>query len=423
VPFAGLEQGNFLDRTNFEEFDQVFWNFATIRQEIEGASGGAIAARFMQLDQWVRNGNTLIMFNPMPVYSHHLGQKVNELEPLGKLNYQSAQGSRMEVCGPQAAGKALIDVIEDMSYSFLLEGDDFKPLVRVKAANKNSPPQYVAGYLHPGAGLVIFLPAVRGSAQAFQKIQLAIQNLVTALTRRRPDQLPVWVNAFRSEPERAASAAIDALEAEAARIKMEAAQHQTVLDEALELKQLIGGSGQGFANAAANALLELGFRVVEGHHPRADLVVSNGSRIAAVELKGVEGSIAEKHLRQVVAWKTEIDNILSIPPDERSKEQAEYATAIAELKTPVGELDCKGLLIVGTFRTTPLNLRSEPDLPDPVERRLGGVDVCVITGVQLFSLVLAGRQNPKLRPLFVEELMNTKGHLGRARDWKEFLST
>ena len=215
---------------------------------------------------------------------------------------------------------------------------------------------------------------------------------------------------------------MEALDAEAARINEEVARQQLILHDASDLKQLIAGSGQTFADAVSKSLIELGFRVVEGQHPRADLVISDGSRIAAVEVKGVEGPIAERHLRQLWAWMTEIDNILSMPSEERSKEQADYATIIEKLETTVDELDCKGLLIVGTFRTTPLDQRVEPDLPDPVQRRLGSSDVCILTGLQLLGLVLAGRQDPKVKPVLVQDLMRSRGRLKAALDWTEFLS-
>jgi hypothetical protein len=36
--------------------------------------------------------------------------------------------------------------------------------------------------------------------------------------------------------------------------------------------------------------------------------------------------------------------------------------------------------------------------------------------------VLAGRQNPELKPVLIQELMTTRGRLQRAVDWTEFLT-
>lgn len=117
----------------------------------------------------------------------------------------------------------------------------------------------------------------------------------------------------------------------------------------------------------------------------------------------------------------EIDNIMSLPPDEQSKDQKNYAKIITSLGASVTEVDCKGILIVGTFRRTPLDDRTEPDLPDPVAKRLGTRDVCILTGSQLLGLVLAGREDPTLRNTFVQQLMNTRGRLQSAIDWTKFL--
>jgi hypothetical protein len=412
-----------LGLTNFDEYDQIFLDFAYLPAELgQQATAQTINLRMVQLNQWVRRGNTLVVLSVMPVWMQPLGQYLNFFEPFSGLGFQSVEGSRMEACGPREAFELLTGLIEQMSYSFVITGDDLKPLLRVRTANKSGPTQVVAGLRQLDAGQIIYLPKLSGNSSKWVLPLAAIQKLAAVLTRREPDELPGWVHQFRSESELAALAEIDVLEVEVGRIRTEIARHQLSIDDAIRLKQLIAGSGQGFAEAAANALKELGFRVVEGQHPRADLVVSDGSRIAAVEVKGVEGPIGEKHLRQLWAWMAEIDNILSMPAGERSKEQVDYATIIEKLETPVGDFDCKGLLIVGTFRATPLDQRSEPDLPDPVQRRLGSTDTCILTGLQLLGLVLAGRQDPKVKPLFVQELMSTRGRLNRVLDWTEFLA-
>jgi hypothetical protein len=418
-----MEEGSLLGLTNFDEYDQIFLNFASLSAElVQKPTTETMKFRIILLNQWVRRGNTLVILNVMPVWAQPLGQWVNAFEPFGGVGFQSVEGSRIEACGPREALELLTGLIEHMSYKFVLTGDELKPLLRVRTANKSGPTQVVAGVRQLDAGQIIYLPKLNGNPAKWTLPLAAIQKLTAVLTRREPDELPDWTHQFHSEPERAALAEIGALQVDVARIRAEIARHQIGLDDAVRLKQLIAGSGQGFADAAASALKELGFRVIEGQHPRADLVVSDGSRIAAVEVKGVEGPIAERHLRQLWAWMTEIDNILSMQPEERSKEQKDYAAAIAKLETRVGDFDCKGLLIVGTFRMTPLDTRSEPDLPDPVEKRIGAADVCILTGLQLLGLVLAGRNDPKIKPLVVQELMNTRGRMHRALDWTEFLS-
>ena len=409
--------------TNFDEFDLVFLSLPYVQTELSAQKPNAevIGERLSQLDEWVQQGNTLVLSNAMPTWIHPLGHFLDAYEPFSGLQFQQVEGARMEVCGPQEASQLLSQLTEYMSYSFILNSDELKPLLRVKAANKNAPIQILGGVRQRGDGKIIYLPNISANAGSSTFVAATVRELVASLTRREPDSLPDWVQQFRSESEHAARSKIAALQTEVARIETEIAGHQVAIDDAAHFKQLIAGSGQGFAEAAASALKELGLRVIEGRHPRADFVVADGVRIAAVEVKGVEGPIAERHLRQLVAWMTEIDHILSLEPNERTKEQKDYADALSELQTPVGELDCKGLLIVGTFRNTPLDNREQPDVPDSVQRRFGSSDVCVLTGCQLLGLVLAGRRDAEIKPVLVEELMSTQGRLRRALNWNEFL--
>ena len=319
-----MDQGSLFGQTNFDEYNQIFWGLASITAELERKPGAEwIAFRLLQLTHWVRAGNTLIVVGAMPVWVHALGVGLNDQEPFLSIRFQTAEGTRMEACGPQMARELLTNLSEDMAYSYLLVSDQLRPLLRVRTANKDGPIQMVGGIRTLDAGSIVYLPRLKGGQAVWGKALAAIQTLPSVLTRREPDELPKWINDFRSEPERDAAAAIKSLRAEADRIEKEVRRHQLVLDDAERLKQLIAGSGQAFADATAAALSELGFRVVEGHIWR-DLVVSDGNRIVAVEVKGVDG-LLRKVSAAAVGLDEEIDNIMSIPPEERSKEQADDA--------------------------------------------------------------------------------------------------
>ncbi len=48
---------------------------------------------------------------------------------------------------------------------------------------------------------------------------------------------------------------------------------------------------------------------------------------------------------------------------------AHYAERLVELDAPVGSeettVECKGIMLIGTFRKIPISDRKEPDFPDP----------------------------------------------------------
>jgi hypothetical protein len=165
-------------------------------------------------------------------------------------------------------------------------------------------------------------------------------------------------------------------------------------------------------------------RCVDGPPSRADLLASDGKRVIAVEAKGLESSAREKNFRQVQSWKAEVDLALTVDPEDVAENP--------DLKRYVEQLgligvagktadDCKGLIVIGTFRNIPLNERKMPDFPDNVTRSLIQSDVCAVTGLQLFGLVLQARSNPGSRANIVASLFETAGVSDMASNWHEFL--
>jgi hypothetical protein len=171
-------------------------------------------------------------------------------------------------------------------------------------------------------------------------------------------------------------------------------------------------------------LKELNLTVVEGPHPRADLLATNGVRFAAIEAKGLEGPTKEKDVRQVVQWMAEVDRALAPDDEQMDADLCRYVELLATLKleTQKDGSDCKGLLIIGTYRKLPLAERVEESFPEPVTRVLARSDVCALTGLQLLGLVLEGRRDPSLKPMIIKELFETRGVLKRALNWNEFLT-
>jgi hypothetical protein len=119
-----------------------------------------------------------------------------------------------------------------------------------------------------------------------------------------------------------------------------------------------------------------------------------------------------------------VNTALSVPESEHNADHKAYFERLVSLEiAPEGmREECKGLLVVGTFRSTPLSERVNPDIPAPIVGRLPYLDVCVLTGAQLFGLVMQVREDPTLKGQIVKELFETRGVLGRALDWTDFLS-
>ncbi|HEY5504381.1 MAG TPA: hypothetical protein VIK28_04420, partial [Sedimentisphaerales bacterium] len=245
-----------------------------------------------------------------------------------------------------------------------------------------------------------------------------------ALLFTRKSNLPDWIDNFCVDTELDAINITNALEEEILALRAKIVEKQSDIARARELKALFSGTGDEFKDTVAAALQELGLNCVDGPHPRADILASNGKRFMAIEAKGLDGNAKESNFRQVERWKAEVNSAVTIATEERKADPdlRRYGEQLDLLGMPPNVTDdCKGLMVIGTFRSTPLTDRKGPDFPDGVIRRLGHSDVCALTGLQLFGLVMHVRKNPHLKSEIVESLFNTAGVLDRATEWNEFI--
>src|SRR5262249_18057766 len=148
---------------------------------------------------------------------------------------------------------------------------------------------------------------------------------------------------------------------------------------------------------------------------RADLLAWDGHSLIAVEAKGLEGSAREKNLRQSQQWLAEVRKTLSSSALERSSdhEMKAYADIIADMGVPLDsgavEFECKGLMVIGTHRSTPLVSRTEPDFPDPLVRSIGRSEITAITGISLLALLVQVRNGLKTKDEALNDIVGRPG--------------
>lgn len=431
VPFLGTH--------NFDEANVIFWSPQTIVGELQHKGQGHLVqpdmykmlqARMSALAAWVSEGHTLVLIDSNTVSFQYVDHQnmaqhacLEHTPPLVGVSFKAATGVHVEYCGPSWTDEVFRDQIPRIRYNTMIVGDELTPLLRVRAATAGAQ-QIIGGYRKRGPGLIFYVPPFNGSAVDNQ-VFLDKLGRLPALLRGSPAELPDWVNAYQSASERSISDQISKLEQAAEQLKVQIAEEQEALVAYRSLKQLIAGTGASFANAVAAALRELGLDVVEGPHPRADLLSINGSRFIAIEAKGVEGGVREAQFRQAERWIAEVNSTVGLAAEEVSKDPdlSRYGTQLAKLNFAFDSIsdDCKGLMVIGTYRTTPLADRSEADFPEPVLRLLNRSKVCALTGAQLFTLVMEARENPSLKSDIGNELMSTCGVLERGRDWRKYL--
>jgi hypothetical protein len=424
-----------LSTTNLNEHELIFFSpsglFAEIKagQQIVSAEvHSQVILRMIDIQRWVERGHTLIVLDPRPLRFRHVGTNAVEANgsieifpPLNQVQLTQRSGFSIQAVSEKGIAELLGSHIALKSYEVVLSGASLMPLLTVKASSRiGGRPEIVAGYLKLGDGLVVFSPAWAGPGKPYC---CALEQLPSLLANEKPE-LPGWIDNFQTTSEESNFGEIESKKADVRRLEETIATLEADVNKARQLKRLFAGTGTSFEVAVADAFRELGLQVVVGPHPRADLLITNGERLAAVEAKGIDGAAREDYVRQVTMWMPEVDTALLESQEATAGSDIDRYREQLKLLDLTGlnrQFDCKGILVLGTFRTLPLNQRTQPDFPSNIVKVLEHRDVCALTGIQLYCLLMLARSNENLKEQIRSALFDTAGVLAMGSNWQEVL--
>ena len=430
---AAYGASTLLDTTNLYEHELIFLSPSQLFGEMNASNVvhksmlDRFVSRLNELMEWVKRGHTLIVLGLMPAPFRWTGNNqvlqqssLEQLKPFNSVTLTLKSGNSIQAVPGIAA--SFEGVVQTMSYRVVLDGPSLNPLLTVRTTQRTTGrPDVVAGFVRIGDGLIIYAPDAQGPGQPYWK---ALEALPTKLRDTSKPPIPAWTDGFRTKWEAAAFNAVDTRKAEVALLTKQIEGLEAQIDTERSLKRLFVGSGTEFERAVADALRELGLQVVNGPHPRADLLCTNGRRIAAVEAKGVDGGAKEEYVRQVMMWMPEVDAARSLTSSGTDPQLDGYVQQLAKLDLSAidNRTDCKGILVLGTFRQMPLDQRPQPDFPDNSVAVMVRQTFCALTGLQLFGLVIKVRENPECKEEMGPALFETRGVLDLCRDWRQYLA-
>ncbi|MCF2533704.1 hypothetical protein [Yinghuangia soli] len=152
-----------------------------------------------------------------------------------------------------------------------------------------------------------------------------------------------------------------------------------------EWRLLVTASGDALERIAKKAFEVLGFTASVGPVARADLLLSLDGQEAVVEVKGVSKSASEKNAAQLEKWVSE--------------------ETIENGRAP------KGILLVNSWRGIPVDARGEDSFPNQMISYSAARGHCLITGLQLLSMVRKTLVQPSAATALAREVLETVGPL------------
>jgi hypothetical protein len=426
----------FMAPLNVNEFDVIVWDarlsIVELQLHAKEVAVRTFRSNLAKLIEWVSLGHTLIVivapfFESVryPANNQLAEFRLDRYEPFEGMSLEQSAGQLVEFCGPEFLRNLLEPSLAKLEYSVIIQSNTLKPLFKVSQGRFGSQ-QIVGGYKRVGSGFVFFAPPWRGGpfTDGFTNYLSNLAAVPELLTANSPGKLPWWAEAYRTEGEEAALEQMARLEAEIAAIRQGVEEQQRLVEADRYLKQLFAGTADAFTASVAEVFREFGLNITEGPSGRADLIGYDGTHLFAFEVKGLEGVARERNLRQAEQWVADIRSALTATDEQKAadKDLGRYAEKLRELGVPSDqEIDCKGVMVIGTYRKTPVSERTDTGFPDPVARPLARSNVCALSGLQLLGLLLNKRKGNELGPQILTRMYGTNGVLQEALDWQSFL--
>ena len=248
-------------------------------------------------------------------------------------------------------------------------------------------------------GILLFLPSLNFAKLTKEKGQKLekqyfddIYNLANSLKCDENIILPEFSKKYLLPNE---ENMIDNIELEWVKLKElqdDIEKKEVQLKKIQEEKVIFTGSGTILEKLIVEELKEIGFQILkyDENGKEQDIAIEYNSKIAVVEVKGVDGSATEKHTSQTVKWKSIYHIEHNVLP--------------------------KGFLIVNAFKDRELEKRQDY-FPNQMLKYATQQEICLLTTLQLFNIKCYLKSNPDKKDEIINELYNTVGIYNKFAEW------
>ena len=208
--------------------------------------------------------------------------------------------------------------------------------------------------------------------------------------------LPEWANNFYLPKEESLVNEIEVITQKIHSLKLTLEKKEQEIIEYSTIKKLFTSSGDELENEVKNIFKAIGFELLETKQNREDLILKYNEKIAVVEVKGVNKSAGEKHAAQLEKW---VSNYLED-----------------------NEVRPKGILVVNSFKDTPINERNEPTFPDQMIKYSTQREHCLLTTLQLIALYYSIIDGPDKKENIINSIFSTIGIYSYEDGWEKYIT-
>jgi hypothetical protein len=321
---ADFRRSGFFDPLNIDEFSLIVWNSASLVDQasrytnidLKSSNPKVVCkafemlftAKVQDLLQWIAGGHILLLVPyELPTLRHTDITSRNDitttnvnLHTFPILDQFSLTSLAGELVVAQEPFTDLSIFSSFLRYDYVITGASIIPVFKT-SSSQSQREQIVGGVIRIGKG-ALFISPIAKNWEASELIDyFGVAAELHKPLRQTELFVPAWTEAFRSKDEWRTKSRISEIDDQIATLNSRRDQETVALQAEQKTKILFSGSGAKLVEAVADALRELGLKVIAGPHPRADLLVWDGDkRLAAAEVKGLDGPARESNHRQAV---------------------------------------------------------------------------------------------------------------------------
>jgi hypothetical protein len=391
--FNSPDQIEFFSNQNINEYDFIIIDTDELLKSIQNKPLSHVQDRFTQLLEFVSTKNLPIVFISFNVeFYRSLSTKSFTLYNLLNLDVvaEATQGQKMEFNRDNMFGDLMMKYSDAFKYNVCFSKHPGDSLGKAKDRTLS------IGFHTKD---FVFLPCFNNNvtvdeATFFEDLYKVCRTL--RLEGELP-KLPEWTSDYYLPGEKEEEERTHELQKQIKELEDAKKESELRKSSYVELKQLWTATGSQLEDVVKKVFVELGFTLLPAEARRDDIIMELNGQVVIVEVKGQNKSAAEKNAAQLEKW---------------------VSTYMADHDgvTP------KGILIVNTFRELPLEDRNLPSFPNQMLPYSKNRSHCLLTTLQLCSLLLFCRANSQGRNGAIERLLSTIGVFEQFENWSDSIS-
>jgi hypothetical protein len=391
--FDEAENFDFLSNQNMNEYDFIIIETDVFIAEIRNGTRLKVKKRIDELKEFIKFKNIPVVFLCFHSEGFYLDYDRKTETIAGVLGLEAEEvantGRKVEINKDSIFSGILTTYAESLEY--LITFTKFPGTALGKAKSKNNAVGFYTKEF-------VFLPALHEDGNLDNKAFLYDILQVCKQVRKGEDipNLPLWTDDYFLPGELNERQNLQDIEKKMDLLLKAKAQSKERLSDFLPLKHLWTATGTDLENAVKLVFIELGFKILPSEHNRDDLIMEYNGEIIIAEIKGQNKSAAEKNAAQLEKW---VSTYLSSHDGGKAK----------------------GLLIVNTYREQTLLDRTLVSFPDQMLGYSIARNHCLITTLQLGTLLLFCRKNPTETNETIKILLASTGYYSKFENWTDFI--